>query len=91
MSEIDFTREPDHEDQPDPEDRDDDPGPTEDTGLCWQEIAGARAERGRRLAVPGGWLYQVELFEDIVNISSDHPNHERRGWHPPVFVPEPRS
>lgn len=48
----------------------------------------------RRLLVPGGWLYQVSFYEDIIRSGlGEHTealNLERAGWHPPVFVPVPR-
>lgn len=42
----------------------------------------------RRLCVPGGWLYQVELDEHVYSEASDDPGpaYTREGWHPPVFV-----
>lgn len=50
----------------------------------WEEITGADP-RTRRMAVPGGWLYQVEHQTHI------EANSERSGywiicWHAPVFV-----
>jgi hypothetical protein len=43
----------------------------------------------RRLRIPGGWLYQVELDERVYSEASDGPgpDYTREGWHPPVFVP----
>lgn len=35
----------------------------------------------RRLAVPGGWLYQVESYELLSG-----SRVVTRCWHPPVFV-----
>ncbi len=35
----------------------------------------------RRLAVPGGWLYQIEHYELLSGT-----RRVTRCWHPPVFV-----
>lgn len=39
----------------------------------------------RRLAVPGGWLYQVQRAEDELQI--DGEDTWGFAWQPPVFVP----
>lgn len=55
--------------------------------MKWETLTVATGPDVRRLRISGGWLYQVQLYEDITNASSEHPNHQRHGWHPPVFVP----
>jgi hypothetical protein len=46
----------------------------------------------RRLRVPGGWLYQVQIgAAETRHLSRDHEIYIERNdetWHPPVFVPE---
>jgi hypothetical protein len=44
--------------------------------------------KARRMGVPGGWLYQVEIYEDITNRDPEQADLHRDGWHAPVFVPE---
>lgn len=43
----------------------------------------------RRFAVPGGWLYQVEIDDDVESSDADCriTRSHRKGWHQPVFVP----
>jgi hypothetical protein len=36
----------------------------------------------RRMAVPGGWLYQVESYELVAGTRTIV-----RVWHPPIYVP----
>ncbi len=52
----------------------------------WEWIVEPRADDGaapgvRRLAVAGGWLYQVEHYEMLAG-----QRVVTRCWHPPVFV-----
>lgn len=58
-------------------------------GAAWEEIPGERDMRVRRLAVPGGWLYQVEHHQRMEPIANES-GHWIYGWHAPVFVPVPR-
>lgn len=43
----------------------------------------------RRLRVPGGWLYQVELEDRTESTHTDQPTTFRYGWNAPVFVAAP--
>jgi hypothetical protein len=42
----------------------------------------------RRLAVPGGWLYQVSMDNLSVTTSEDGWATRQHGWSAPVFVPD---
>lgn len=55
--------------------------------LPMSDRPGDIAVTGRRLRVPGGWLYQIE-GGDVTTVSGN-PIYERIGWHQPVFVPDP--
>lgn len=64
--------------------------------LPMSDVPGDIAVRGRRLRVPGGWLYQIEITE-VVRLFDDRNSNVqssyqmRDGYHPPVFVPDPSS
>lgn len=58
--------------------------------LPMSDRPGDIAVAGRRLRVPGGWLYQTECsmhVEPVANV----PGYNLWGYHPPVFVPDPPS
>ncbi len=60
----------------------------EDVGKRWVIVHDEPMERVRRYPVPGGWLYQVQL--DSMSVSDGNAtSHD--GWHPPIFVPDPRQ
>jgi len=51
-------------------------------------IKGDKNSAVRRLAVPGGWLYQVERFERREAVNADTSDVFVSGWSDPVFVPD---
>lgn len=60
------------------------------------EIETIDAGKVRRIEVPGGWLYQVEIYseeDEIVRNKDGEEKGERersaRFWSQPVFVPRP--
>jgi hypothetical protein len=53
----------------------------------WEVINDADFERVRRIAVPGGWLYQVENCSRSESEEHGVSVIHHSGWHPPVFVP----
>lgn len=46
------------------------------------------SQKIRRMAVPSGWLYQVEMM-NFEEPRSAEVGKSLQGWHPPVFVPAP--
>lgn len=54
----------------------------------WDLVHDVEFERVRRLAVPGGWLYQTEIdqLHEVLRVGED--STRVIGWHPPVFVPD---
>jgi hypothetical protein len=57
----------------------------------WEVINDADFERVRRIAVTGGWLYQVENCGRSESEEHGASVIHHSGWHPPVFVPAPIS
>lgn len=56
----------------------------------WETVSGIEEGRVRRMSVPGGWLYQVEIVHRSRTISAEFPDYEivRVGWSQPIFVPD---
>jgi hypothetical protein len=54
----------------------------------WETVSAVIGRRVRRMAVPGGWLYQVEGVHRSRTISADFPDYEiiTVRWSQPVFV-----
>jgi hypothetical protein len=52
------------------------------------ELISTSADDVRRLAVPGGWLYQVYGWNEQRSNSTEVADYTMSGWHPPVFVPD---
>jgi len=51
---------------------------------AWSVVCSETGRSVRRFRVPWGWLYQVEMrVERDARVTT--------GWHPPVFVPDPRE
>lgn len=55
--------------------------------MAWEIIHDVPFERIRRMAIQGGYLYQVEIDEHQEVMHDGEPSVRRIGWHPPVFVP----
>ena len=45
----------------------------------------------RRLAVPGGWLYQVSMDNLTISTLDGRGGSTQYGWSPPVFVADPEE
>lgn len=56
----------------------------------WELVLDSALKRVRRFPVPGGWLYQVELFQEADSDRDSDHGITTHGWHPPVFVPGER-
>lgn len=54
----------------------------------WEIVHDEPLARVRRMAVPGGWLYQVEI-DHRMEKHGDGEVANLFGWLPPVFVPDP--
>lgn len=52
----------------------------------WEIVCDVESSQVRRLAVPGGWLYQVEDRTHAVAGRVGDPNSWSFGWTAPVFV-----
>lgn len=53
----------------------------------WEYVNDESGDRVRRIAGPGGWLYQVEISMESNRF--DGPTVSYVGWSQPVFVPTP--
>ena len=56
--------------------------------MSWEKVNDVYGERVIRFAVPGGWLYQVELQNWTASGHYQPETSSHTGWHPPVFVPD---
>jgi hypothetical protein len=48
-------------------------------------------DRVRRIAVPGGWLYQTQVALEHESGAHGEAPHYTSGWSQPVFVAEPAA
>lgn len=53
----------------------------------WETVHDEPNDRVRRMAVPGGWLYQVELYMVHNPRVKGEVSSSTHGWTAPVFVP----
>lgn len=51
----------------------------------WEVIHDGAGDHVRRVAVTGGWLYQVEMISESRRL--EEPTVTHVGWSAPVFVP----
>jgi hypothetical protein len=59
--------------------------------MKWEIIVDDREESVRRLAVPGGWIYQTQNGREYNSVYGTVGRAEDRGsptWGPLVFVPK---
>lgn len=61
------------------------------SGSAWLVVHDEPHASVRRMAVPGGWLYQVERANLHSPGRVGEPSTSTYGWSSPVFVPEVRS
>lgn len=52
----------------------------------WEYVNDESGDHVRRIAVPGGWLYQVEMHMTSDPVTCE-PGVNHSGWSQPVFVP----
>lgn len=55
--------------------------------MNWELVTSSEGVKVRRLEVPGGWLYQVELVTYHTGSHYNSNTETEMGWHDPVFVP----
>jgi hypothetical protein len=52
----------------------------------WETVCDEPGDQVRRIAVPGGWLYQTWMFTDVSGVVPE-AHRNVTGWSQPVFVP----